>query len=186
MLRLFLRAYPKRFRERHGDDLLRLCRDVYGDGFSPAAAADLLWNGMRERIGAAPRDFGEWLERPAREGRGERFLATVLNDARYGARALLASRGFTLAILLTLALGIGANTAIFSVIDAVLLRPLPYAHGNRLVHLLQPVQGGRIDNAGFSPLEVKDYREQSKTLDAVVEYHQMQFTLLGGAEAQPA
>jgi predicted permease len=61
---------------------------------------------------------------------------------------------------------------------------LPYAHGDRLVHLLQPVQGGQIENTGFSPLEVKDYREQARTLDAVVEYHQMQFTLLGGAEPQ--
>src|SRR5712671_4971511 len=184
MLRLLLRAYPRSFRRRHGDDLLRLCRDVYGDGFSLRAAADLLWNGLRERVGAAPRDFGEWLERPAREGRGERFLATLLHDARYGVRALLGSRGFTAAILVTLALGIGANTAIFSVIDAVLLRPLPYAHGEQLVHLLQPVQAGALPNTGFSPLEVKDYREQSRALDAVVEYHQMQFTLLGGAEAQ--
>jgi putative ABC transport system permease protein len=184
MLRLLLRAYPKSFRERHGEDLLRLCRDVYGEGFSLRAAADLLWNGLRERVGAAPRDFGEWLERPAREGRGERLLSTILHDARYGVRALLASRGFTAAILVTLALGIGANTAIFSVIDAVLLRPLPYAHGDRLVHLLQPVQAGALPNTGFSPLEVKDYREQSRALDAVVEYHQMQFTLLGGAEAQ--
>src|SRR5438094_484957 len=167
MLRLFLRAYPKRFRERHAEDLLRLCRDVYGVGFSPRAAADLFWNGMKERLGAAPRDFGEWLERPARQGRGERALATLLHDARYGIRALIASRGFTAAILLTLTLGIGANTAIFSVIDAVLLRPLPYAHGHRMVHLLQPLQGGRVENAGFSPLEVKDYREQTRALNDV-------------------
>ena len=184
MLRLLLLAYPKRFRQRHGEELLRLCREVYGPGFSPRAAADLLWNGLRERMGAAPRDFSEWLERPAREGRGERVLATILYDVRYGVRALRSSRGFTLAILLTLALGIGANTAIFSVIDAVLLRPLPYAHGDRLVHLLQPAQAAGIPNVGFSPLEVKDYREQSRALDQVVEYHQMQFTLLGGAEAQ--
>jgi len=51
MLRLFLRAYPKRFRERHGEDLLRLCREVYGVGFSPRAAADLFWNRMKERLG---------------------------------------------------------------------------------------------------------------------------------------
>src|SRR4051812_11263320 len=184
MLRLCLRAYPKAFREKHGEDLLRLCRDVYGPGFSTRGALDLLWNGLRERAGAAPRAFGDWLERPAREGRGERILATILHDGRYGLRALAASRGFTAAILLTLALGIGANTAIFSVIDAVLLRPLPYAHGDRLVHLRQPVQAGANLNAGFSPLEVEDYREQSRALDAVVEYHQMQFTLLGGAEPQ--
>jgi len=71
-----------------------------------------------------------------------------------------------------------------NLIDAALLRPLPYAHGERLLHLLQPVQAGALPNTGFSPLEMKDYREQSRALDAVVEYHQMQFTLLGGAEAQ--
>ena len=184
MLRLFLRAYPKQLRERHGEDIVRLCRDYYGPGFSPRAALDLLWNGLCARAGAAPGSFEEWLERPAREGRGDRLLAKLLYDARHGVRALAKSRGFTLAILLTLALGIGANTAIFSVVDAVLLRPLPYAHGARLVHLLQPARGVGVDNVSFSPLEVQDYRAMSRTLDAVVEYHSMQFVLLGGAEPQ--
>ena len=184
MLRLLLRAYPKRLRERHGADILRLCRDYYGPGFSLRAAGDLLWNGLCARVGAAPGSFEEWLERPAREGRGDRFLAKLLYDARFGVRALVKSRGFTLAILLTLALGIGANTAIFSVVDAVLLRPLPYAHGARLVHLLQPAKGAGLENVSFSPVEVQDYRSMSRTLDAVVEYHSMQFVLLGGAEPQ--
>ena len=161
MLRLFLRAYPKEFRERHGDEILRTCRDVYGDGFSARAAADLLWSGLCERAaGVVPRDF------------------------RAGARSLGASRGFTFAIVLTLALGIGATTAIFSVVDAVLLKPLPYANGDRLVHLTQPASANQGENAGFSPLEVQDLRAQSRALDAVVEYHGMQFTLLGGAEPE--
>src|SRR5436309_15389580 len=122
MLRLFLRAYPKRFRERHGEDLLRLCRDVYGVGFSPRAAADLFWNGMKERLGAAPRDFGQWLERPARQGRGERALATLLHDARYGSRAPIASRGSTAARPPTLTIGSGAKPAISGVAAAVLRR----------------------------------------------------------------
>ena len=63
MLRLFLRAYPKRFRDRHGDELLAACRDVYGPGFSMKAAADLLWNGLGERVGTAPASFEEWLDR---------------------------------------------------------------------------------------------------------------------------
>src|SRR5262249_60184561 len=122
--------------------------------------------------------------RPGAGGRGRAVPAPIPPGARYGLRGLFASRGFTAAILLTLALGIGANTAIFSVIDAVLLRPLPYAHGDRLLHLLQPVQAAQGLNAGFSPLEVKDYREQTQALDAGVEYHQMQFTPLGGAGPQ--
>src|SRR2546429_9120711 len=104
MLRLFLRAYPKRFRERHGEDLLRLCRDVYGAGFSPRAAADLVWNGMKERLGAAPRDFGEGLERPARQGRGAHALPTPLHRERHGHRALIARPGFTPGHPLTLTL----------------------------------------------------------------------------------
>src|SRR5437870_13845137 len=118
MLRLFLRAYPKRLRERHGEEILALCRDVYGPGFSPQAAGDLLWNGLSARLGAAPASFEDWLERPARAGRGDRFLAKLLYDVRYGVRGLAASRGFTFAILLTLGLGIVATTALFSVVDA--------------------------------------------------------------------
>jgi len=184
MLRLFLKAYPKQLRERHGEEILKLCRDVYGPGFSPRAGWDLLWNGVCARFGAAPGAFEDWLERPAREGRGDRFLARLLYDARHGLRGLSKSPGFTSAILLTLALGIGANTAIFSVVDAVLLRPLPYANGQRLVHLLQPARAAGIENVSFSPLEVQDYRAMTRTLDAVVEYHSMQFVLLGGPEPQ--
>jgi predicted permease len=168
MLRLFLRSYPKQFRERHGEQILALCRDYYGPGFSPRACFDLLWNGLAARFDRA-------------EG-GDRLFTSLLLDARYGLRGLSTNRGFTLAILFTLALGIGANTAIFSVVDAVLLRPLPYANGERIVHLLQPVSGPGVENTGFSPLEVQDYREQSRSLDAVVEYHSMQFVLLGGPE----
>src|SRR3954468_19085347 len=184
MLRLFLLAYPRKFRQLHGEELLRLCREVYGPGFSLRAAADLVWNGLMERIGRAPGSFGEWLERPAREGRGERFVATVLNDVRLALRGFRGTPGFAGAVLLTLALGIGANTAIFSVVDAVLLRPLPYANGARLIHLVQPAEGAGVEDVGFSPPEVQDYRTQSRALDAVVEYHSMPFTLLGGAEAQ--
>jgi putative ABC transport system permease protein len=182
MLRFFLRAFPKQFRDRHGEDLLAACRDHYGPGFAPRAAFDLLWNGLCARMGAAPASFDEWLERPREEGHRPRRLAQLVRDVRSGTRSLAKSPGFTLAIILTLGLGIGATTAIFSVIDAVLLKPLPYTNGARLVRLVQP--GAETDNVGFSPLEVADLRAQTRALDAVVEYHGMQFTLLGGAEAQ--
>lgn len=105
-----------------------------------------------------------------------------MRDVRGGVRSLAASGGFTAAIVLTLALGIGATTAILSVVDAVLLRPLPYANGERLVRITQPAIGA--ENAGFSPLEVQDLRAQTRAFDAVVEYHGMQFTLLGGVDPQ--
>jgi putative ABC transport system permease protein len=182
MLRFFLRAFPKHFRDRHGNELLATCRDIYGEGFSLRAAADLLWNGLCERAGTAPSSFEEWLERPDQPRRGARMMASVLRDLRAGMRSLLASRGFTAAIVITLALGIGATSAIFSVVDAVLLKPLPYANGARLLRIVQP--DAQSENVGFSPLEVEDLRAQTRALDAVVEYHGMQFTLLGGAEPQ--
>ena len=65
-------------------------------------------------------------------------MGTLWQDIRYGARTLTRSPGYTLVAVLTLALGIGVNAAIFSAVDAILLRPLPYQHGERIVHLRQP------------------------------------------------
>jgi putative ABC transport system permease protein len=73
-------------------------------------------------------------------------MLTLLQDVRYGISAMLKKRGFTLVTLTALALGIGANTAIFSVVDSVLLRPLPYRDAERLVrrHDSKPPELGRV------------------------------------------
>src|SRR5213075_1251048 len=76
-----------------------------------------------------------------------------------------------------------ANTAIFSVVHAVLLRPLPYANGDRLVEVRQQAPKIGVANAGVSVKEIDDYRTQTDALDAVVEYHQMSFNMLGRGEA---
>ena len=75
---------------------------------------------------------------------------------RYALRSLLRSPGFALAVILTLALGIGANTAVFSVLRGVLLRPLPNREGDRLVYLRQSAERAGLENVAFSVPEIID------------------------------
>ncbi|HEY0322168.1 MAG TPA: ABC transporter permease [Pyrinomonadaceae bacterium] len=112
------------------------------------------------------------------------FIESLGQDIRYGVRVLLRNRGFTLMAVITLALGIGANTAIFSVIYGVLLRPLPYQDGHQLVVVHQRAKLANIDDMGFSVKEFHDFREQNKTLESVVEHHSMNFILYGRTEPE--
>jgi putative ABC transport system permease protein len=106
----------------------------------------------------------------------------LLNDVRFGVRTLLKNQGFALLAILTLGLGIGANTAIFSVIYGVLLKPLPYADSDRLVLIRQSAPLiGRAD-AGVSIKEYFTYREQTSSFEGLVEFHQMNFDLLKRGE----
>src|SRR5437762_1194370 len=134
----------------------------------------------------ALRQFGgvEKFKEECRDVRGGGLIESLLQDTRYGARILVRNPGFTVVAILTLALGIGANTAIFSVIYGVLMRPLPYKDGNQLVIVQQQAPLAGVLNMPFSVKEVLDYREHNQTLDAVVEHHTMSFTLLGGDEPQ--
>jgi predicted permease len=118
-----------------------------------------------------------------RESWGVRALDMLTQDVRFALRNLRKYPSYTAVVLLTLALGIGANTAIFSVVHAVLLRPLPYANGDRLLEVRQQAPKIGVANAGVSVKEVNDFRAQTESLDAVVEYHQMSFNMLGRGEA---
>ena len=109
-------------------------------------------------------------------------MTTFFQDLRYGFRMLRKNPGFTVVALVALALGIGANTALFSVVYGVLLKPLPYAQGKELVVLQQNFPKANATNVGFSVKELQDYREQAKSLAQIEEYHQMSFILLDGKE----
>ena len=112
-----------------------------------------------------------------------RFIEALGQDVRFGLRVLRRNPGFTLTALITLALGIGANTAIFSVIYGVLLRPLPYKDGHRLVVLNQQARLNNVNSLGFSVKEFQDYRDQNKTME-MVEHHAMSFILYGRGEPE--
>src|SRR5262249_10189248 len=94
----------------------------------------------------------------------ERIMRTFWQDLRYGARMLLKSPNFTLIAVFTLALGIGANVAIFSVVNAVLLKPLPFAEPDRLVWAWGAIRNGG-SRASVSPLDYLDYRAQNTTFE---------------------
>ncbi len=108
------------------------------------------------------------------------MIAGVWQDLRYGARSLRKNPGFTLIALITLILGIGANTAIFSVVNAVLLRPLPYKDPEQLVWIWE-VQAQQ-DRSQFSPAEFLDYQAQNQSFTALAAYRNMIFTLTGAGE----
>ena len=97
---------------------------------------------------------------------------------RYAWRGLIKSPWFTGVAVLTLGLGIGVNTAIFSVIHSVLLAPLPYDDAGRLVLIRQSAPLAGQNDVGVSIRELYDYRERLASFDALVEFHQMDFDLL--------
>ncbi|MGH7560748.1 MAG: ABC transporter permease, partial [Gemmatimonadales bacterium] len=104
-------------------------------------------------------------------------------DLRFALRSLRHAPGFTLAVILTLGLGIGANTAIFSVVRGVLLKPLPHRDGDRLVYLRQSAEGTGGENMLFSVPEILDFRTASTTLRGIAEYSAMEYTLSGEDDA---
>src|SRR5712691_6974459 len=107
-------------------------------------------------------------------------METFFKDIRYAVRTLLKRRGFTSLAVLTLALGIGACTAIFSVVDGVLLRSLPYPEAERLVELQEVTPSGK--RISFAEPNFLDVRARSRTLEGVAEYSGGTATVTGGGE----
>src|SRR5205085_2734993 len=91
----------------------------------------------------------------------------LVQDLRYAARTLRSSPAFTLAAVLTLAIGIGADTAIFSAVDGVLLKPLPFAHADRIVTLWQTDAANGVTRGAVAPANFLDWRERSHAFDAM-------------------
>ncbi len=171
--RLLLRLYPESFRDDYGDAMARdaaalLARSRERRGLLgplllwPALVLDALRGGLAERRSQP---------RPLRDPRRPSMLETLLHDLRTAARGLRRSPGFTASVVATLALGIGANSAIFTVVNAVLLKPLPYAEPDRLMLLSEtnPERGWK--EAELSAANYLDWREQSKTFSGMAGYY---------------
>jgi predicted permease len=118
-----------------------------------------------------------------RAQRGLPWLESVGADFKYALRSLRHSPAFAAIVILTLALGIGANTAIFSVVRGVVLKPLPHRDGDRLVYLRHSIEVAGGENVLFSVPEVQDLRDGAPSFGGIAEYSPWSFTLRGEGDA---
>ena len=129
-------------------------------------------------------EFGglDQVKEDCRDARGVSLIETLRQDLRYGLRTLRKSPGFAAVALFTLALGIGANTAIFSVVYGVLLRPLPYRDSGRLVILNET--NPRVGMVSVSQMNFEDWRRQSHTFSEIASVYGVHFNLSGTNQPQ--
>jgi putative ABC transport system permease protein len=170
-LQLLMRLLPAEFRGDYGPEMEQVFAEQREEARRSGDKMGILrlwWETAKGIFTTAPSEHWSMLKQ----------------DTGFAMRMMRKNLGFTIAAIIVLGLGIGANTAIFSVVNAVLLKPLPFEHGERLLMLSQrTVPGG--DGVGRSSVpELTDYRAQSHSMDGIVEYHNMQFILLGRAEPE--
>jgi predicted permease len=138
-----------------------------------------------EALLAARKAFGgvEQAKERSRDARGVRWLEEFWQDVRYGVRMLVKNPSFTLVAVLTLALGIGANTAIFSVVSAVLLRPLPYPEPDRLVRVWERLIREGANNL-VSAADFRDWRERNRVFENIAAQSGTSVDLTEGSEPE--
>jgi predicted permease len=149
-----------------------LARDYARDGLSDVDAQ----HAARRQSGNLTR-----LKERGHDERTMRLAEDVMRYVRHGARGLWRSPGFSLAVILTLALGIGGNSAVFSVVDQLLLRPLPYPDGDQLV-MVEESTGGLNSRVDVSPANWLDWQRESRTFRRFAAWQPWAFTLTGVGE----
>jgi len=196
LYRLLLRLYPRNFRERFGGDMTDFFRDrrLHARQLGPLGAARVWARAVLDLIAAAVLERADATVRAVRAARDSRnhdtsrltldtgdeaMFATLMGDIRYALRGMIAKRAFSAIVLATLALGIGANVAIFSVVNGVLLRPLPYPEPNRVVQIDHVSPYGTVSEPEFV-----DYRDGLKRFERMSAYAQPSVTLTGEGEPE--
>ena len=135
---------------------------------------------------AALRKFGgvEQIREECRDAWGARFIDALLQDIHFGLRMLAKNPGFAAVAVLTLALGIGANTAIFSVVNAALLRSLPFRDPGRLVYVWSAETARGIPRSTVSIPDLRDWSEQNRVFEGITGWWSGSYNLVGGSEPQ--
>src|SRR5499426_3831495 len=141
---------------------------------------------MEEARYAAAKAFGgvEQAKERSRDARGVRWIEDLWQDLRYGARMLLKNPGFAMVSVLTLAVGIGANSAIFSVVNAVLLNPFAYPDADRIMNLSTYERAQPQYERGVSYLNFLDWQKQQSVFTHLAASQQKSFNLTGGGEPE--
>ncbi len=178
----FLLAYERQLVQVFSDRLSEVrCERRLGATFAvwPRTIVDLLVSGLRLRFRAFGESLGGWLRgRRNRNGKNRTgaWMSSLLLDLRYALRVLWKARGFTAVAVLTIGLGVGANTAIFSVLNGVVLKPLPYPEPDRLVR----VWPGR----SLSKESLVEFEEQMLSFSALSGFDGQNLTLTGNGEPE--
>src|SRR5487761_124625 len=183
MMRWYRRLFRRARTERQLDAELRFhleqqIADYVAAGMTPEEAR------RRARL-----EFGgiDQVKEECRDVGAVRFVETLIQDLRYGLRQLRRNPGFTAVAVITLALGIGANTAIFSVVNAVVLQPLPYRHPSRLVmvyHVPPAKSFPGMTKFAVSPANYLDWRRQNHAFDPIAIYGGRGMNLTGRVQPE--
>jgi putative ABC transport system permease protein len=166
LFRSLLLLYPKAFRQEYEREMALVLRDRLREASGPMERAFVWLNAIAGVLTQAPKEH----------------FAMLGQDLRYALRTLRQSPGFALAAILTLAIGIGANTAVFSVVDAMLLRPLPYPDADRLVMLWEKKRDLPNQENIVAPANLLDWRARTRTLEQLAMFRLQRVSLTGSGE----